>query len=307
MSVIERVVKSAGEPGKTDLWLKEKDTDLQLCAYHNGQWVPISGGGGDSSVSWGTESDYTVPLTVDGVSKTICLDGYAGGGGDCPCKEVYFDAELIDDDGLLFPPYPSGAGGIQMAKNVLSEISDGTNLYNMGLHLTGEINGTEIEEYAKFSTSQTVKSGDDIIVKTYGATLGGEMQYSLPISYNSEQLDILLDLNEQLEGDSYGRVIFVNPTVGVSLSADPNSYLTCNLCDEDAAWQSTSYAYVVDESGHCYEVSGEYVMNYQDYGIIRITNISKTQYTELDHKTLTLPYSDVTKFIGTYTTVQGIG
>lgn len=40
------------------------------------------GGGGGSTVSWGVElSNHTVPLIVNGVSKTICLDGYSSGGG----------------------------------------------------------------------------------------------------------------------------------------------------------------------------------------------------------------------------------
>lgn len=305
MSVIERVVKSAGEPGKTDLWLKEKETGLQLCAYHNGQWVPISGGSGGTSVSWGTESDYTVPLTVGGESKTICLDGYsAGGGGDCPCKEVYFDAEMINDGGNLYLPYPSGAEGIQMAKNVLSEISEGTDWHNIGVHFSGEVNGAEIEEYVKFFSLSTLKSGDDIVCKRYGA-FDGEMQYELPISYNSEQLDLLMDLNEQMDEDGLGRVIFVDPNVGVSLNVDKNGYLKCYLCNEDTALQSNGYAYIVDESGHCYEASTEYVM--ENFGINRITNIGTTQYTMLDYKILTLPYSDVAKFIGTYILLEGIG
>lgn len=41
-----------------------------------------SGGGGGSNVSWGTEyGDHTVDLTVDGVTKNVCLDGYSSGGG----------------------------------------------------------------------------------------------------------------------------------------------------------------------------------------------------------------------------------
>jgi hypothetical protein len=40
------------------------------------------GGGGGSTVSWGTVySDHTVDLTVNGVTKNICLDGYSSGGG----------------------------------------------------------------------------------------------------------------------------------------------------------------------------------------------------------------------------------
>ena len=34
-----------------------------------------SGGGGGSSVSWGTTSDYKSPLTVDGTTKTVLLNG----------------------------------------------------------------------------------------------------------------------------------------------------------------------------------------------------------------------------------------
>lgn len=33
------------------------------------------GGGGGSNVYWGTQSGYTIPLTVDGVQKTLLLDG----------------------------------------------------------------------------------------------------------------------------------------------------------------------------------------------------------------------------------------
>lgn len=41
------------------------------------------GGGGGSTVSWGIEdsSAHTVPLVVNGVSKTVCLNGYSSGGG----------------------------------------------------------------------------------------------------------------------------------------------------------------------------------------------------------------------------------
>ena len=41
----------------------------------NGEWALAaeSGGGGGSSVSWGAESNNTVPLTVDSVSKTLLL------------------------------------------------------------------------------------------------------------------------------------------------------------------------------------------------------------------------------------------
>lgn len=44
MKVIERVIQSAGEPGKNDLWLKEHADEVQMYAFYNGQWVPISGG-----------------------------------------------------------------------------------------------------------------------------------------------------------------------------------------------------------------------------------------------------------------------
>ena len=53
--------------------------------YHDpvsGWAVMPGGGGGGSTVSWGTVySDYTVDLTVNGVTKNICLDGYDSGGG----------------------------------------------------------------------------------------------------------------------------------------------------------------------------------------------------------------------------------
>lgn len=49
-------------------------------ALYSDSWVSAGGAGsggssGGSSVSWGTESGYTVPLTVEGVSKTLLLDG----------------------------------------------------------------------------------------------------------------------------------------------------------------------------------------------------------------------------------------
>jgi hypothetical protein len=53
--------------------------------YHDpvsGWAVMPGGGGGGSTVSWGTVySDCTVDLTVDGVTKNICLYGYNSGGG----------------------------------------------------------------------------------------------------------------------------------------------------------------------------------------------------------------------------------
>lgn len=62
--------------------------------------VPASsGGGGGTTVSWGTESGYTVPLTVDGVSKTICLDGYSAGGSDITTAELVGSMNRTDVSG----------------------------------------------------------------------------------------------------------------------------------------------------------------------------------------------------------------
>lgn len=60
--------------------------------------------GGGSVVSWGTVSNYTVPLTVNGVTKTVCLNGYSAGegGGVVLVTEVTWSElkTLRDGDGL---------------------------------------------------------------------------------------------------------------------------------------------------------------------------------------------------------------
>lgn len=55
--------------------------DVLVYDSTNARWSAAaqSGGGGGSSVSWGEESGYTAPLTVDGVSKTVLLNGALSG------------------------------------------------------------------------------------------------------------------------------------------------------------------------------------------------------------------------------------
>lgn len=49
----------------------------------NGAWTKASESAGGTTVSWGTESQtaHTVQLTVNGTTKTVCLNGYSAGGG----------------------------------------------------------------------------------------------------------------------------------------------------------------------------------------------------------------------------------
>ena len=67
--------------------LKKRTDDLSTQVNYIQQIIDqlssgSGGGGGGSTVSWGVElSNNTVPLIVNGVSKTICLNGYSSGGG----------------------------------------------------------------------------------------------------------------------------------------------------------------------------------------------------------------------------------
>lgn len=66
-----------------------------------------SGGGGSGSlVTWGTESGYTVPLSVDGVSKTICLDGYSAGGSGVS-DVTLGGTSVVTNNVAALPSYPS--------------------------------------------------------------------------------------------------------------------------------------------------------------------------------------------------------
>ena len=68
--------------------LKKRTDDLSTQVNYIQQIIDqltsgSGGGGGGSTVSWGIEdsSAHTVPLVVNGVSKTVCLNGYSSGGG----------------------------------------------------------------------------------------------------------------------------------------------------------------------------------------------------------------------------------
>lgn len=69
-------------PSVSDLW-DVRLTNLQtgqFLGYDGSHWVNMTPqGGGGSTVSWGTESGNTVPLSVDGVSKTLLLSGALSG------------------------------------------------------------------------------------------------------------------------------------------------------------------------------------------------------------------------------------
>ena len=55
MKVLERVVKSAGAPNKTDLWLDDSGEQLKLKVYHNGSWVEVCHCEDDGFVPGNTE------------------------------------------------------------------------------------------------------------------------------------------------------------------------------------------------------------------------------------------------------------
>lgn len=68
----------------------------------------ISGGSsGGSEVSWGTESGYTVPLVVDGVSKTVCLNGYSAGGGSGVSDVTLGGTSVVTNNVAALPAYPT--------------------------------------------------------------------------------------------------------------------------------------------------------------------------------------------------------
>ena len=75
MKVIERVVKAAGEPDKTDLWLTEGESP-ELKVYDKGEWKTISGGSSDSDESSdsGESSDSDEDSTV---TVRIIVDAYS--------------------------------------------------------------------------------------------------------------------------------------------------------------------------------------------------------------------------------------
>ena len=71
---------SGGASGQYRNYPVNLSSDNKL--YVNVPWYAGSGGGGGSSVAWGTAyPNNTVDLTVDGTTKRVCLNGYAAGGG----------------------------------------------------------------------------------------------------------------------------------------------------------------------------------------------------------------------------------
>ena len=120
-----------------------------------------SGGGGGSTVSWGTTySDYTVDLTVDGVTKNICLDGYnsgGGGGGSTVSVTALVSTgtkiATITVDGVgtdLYAPSSGGGGG--------STVNWGTgNDYYAPLTVDNVTKNVLIgTDYVTLSTTQTI-------------------------------------------------------------------------------------------------------------------------------------------------------
>ena len=79
-TIISTRESSGGASGQYRNYPVNLSSDNKL--YVNVPWYAGSGGGGGSSVAWGTAFDNNpVNLTIDGTTKRVCLNGYAAGGG----------------------------------------------------------------------------------------------------------------------------------------------------------------------------------------------------------------------------------
>ena len=114
--------------------------------------APGGGGGGGSTVSWGTTySDHTVDLTVNGVTKNICLDGYSSGGSggslsglsDVSISNPSNGQALVYRNGTWRNEAVSGGGGSTVEVTPL--VSTGTKI------ATITVDGTASDLYAPTS------------------------------------------------------------------------------------------------------------------------------------------------------------
>lgn len=90
-------------------------------------YVITDGDPGDgSSVSWGTESGYTVPLTINGTTKIVCLNGYSAGGSGGGDTNVI---ETVKVNGTALTPDAQKAVNVKVPIKVVAvHVSD---VYNI--------------------------------------------------------------------------------------------------------------------------------------------------------------------------------
>lgn len=68
MKVIERIVKSQGQPQDNDLWLDDSNDSLVLKAKNRGEWQTVAGGGGGGGSTEGAVS-YSEAQTLTDTQK----------------------------------------------------------------------------------------------------------------------------------------------------------------------------------------------------------------------------------------------
>lgn len=170
-----------------------------------------------SIVTWGTESsNHTVPLIVDGVSKTVALNGYSAGEGGGGEENVI---EIVKVNGTALTPDANKAVDVPVPTE--STVSGWGFTKNAGTVTGVKVNGT-----TKTPTSGTVDIGTVLTSYTetdpvYSASAAAGITSSDITNWNGKTSNVGTITGITMNGSSKGTSGVVNLGTVVTSETDP--------------------------------------------------------------------------------------
>lgn len=148
--------------------------------------VVLEGGGGGSNVAWGAESGGYVPLTVEGVSKSVALSTHTHSQYSLTTHtHSQYALTAHNHSGVYEPVFSKntafnkdfGTTSGTVAQGNDSRIVNGQTAYGWGNHASaGYALSSELANYVTLATAQTISGA-----KTFSAALTASVKVTTPI------------------------------------------------------------------------------------------------------------------------------